>query len=164
MEGDAMNGSVGFNELVGFFEEYADFTSHMASSETEKVRALISNELPRIEHAISVAQANAMKLENMEQQRIKLQERAGCGGKTFSEIIENAPDEEKERLRVLFLRIQGSVEDIKQRNEKSVDIASANMRRLNIELEPRSTDTTPASAYMRVKENKGSGPMLETKV
>ena len=158
-----MSVSLGYQELVSFFEEYADFTAHMASSETEKLQALISNELPRIEHAIAVAQANAMKLESMELQRTRLQERAGCANMTFSQIIERAPDEEKERLRALFTRIQNCIEDIKQRNDKSVGIASANMRKFNIEITPLSTDVSPASAYMRVQENRGNNPILETK-
>lgn len=158
-----MASPVGFQGLVSFFEEYADFMAEMAASETEKLQALISNELPRIEHAISVAQANAMKLDNMELQRIRLQERAGCEGLTFSQIIARAPDEEKQRLEALFARIQGCIEDIKQRNDKSVGVANANMRRLNVELSHSGRDASPAGAYIRAQENRGDMPILETK-
>lgn len=159
-----MNNSERYEEMLCFFEEYAEFFAHMAASEVEKLQALISNELPRIEHAISVAQANAMQMESMEQRRQKMQERANVGGMTFSQIIEQAPNEQRGRLQALFARIQESVDGIKQCNGKSMDIANANMRKMNLETVLPKADGTPANAYMRVKEDTGRGPILETKV
>lgn len=153
-------------ELFSFLEEYADFLAHMVKDEEEKLAALLSNSLPRIESAISTAQANAKQMENFELSRMRLQEQAGYGGMSFSEIIESAPEEESQGLEALLRRIQGYVDDIKFHNTKSMRVARTNMLEMNPNAEvPGMTSASAGSAYLKAREKTtGTKTMLETKI
>ena len=143
-------------EFFAFLDQYADFLARMAKDEEEKLRALMSNLLPRIEHAISVAQANAKQVENFELKRTRLQEQAGFGGMTFTEIIEAAPEEEQQSLDAVFRRIQSCVDEIKFHNSKSMRVAHTNMREIDPNAAIGTADdpgrTGASGAYMRARE------------
>lgn len=159
-----MRDSEHWQELIDFFEEYAEFLTQMAGSENEKLEALLSNELPRIEHAISMTQANAKQLENFEVRRQARQRRIGCEEMTFSQIIDVAPKEERLLLQSLFNKIQDCVEEIKFRNGKSMGVARANMRQIDPDmLLPRRAEGMPVNAYIKAKAEAGRISMLETK-
>lgn len=153
-------------ELFSFLEDYAEFLAHMVKDEEEKLSALLSNLLPRIEGAISTAQANAKQMENFELTRMRLQEQAGYGGMSFSEIIENAPDEERQSLEALLMRIQGYVDDIKFHNTKSMRVARTNILEMNPNADLSGMSQASASgAYLKAREKTaGSKTMLETKI
>lgn len=153
-------------ELYLFFEEYADFMARMAQAEEEKLHALVSNDLPRIEHAISEAQANIMQLENYEQRRQRMQERAGTAGMSFSEIIARASDAEHSRLESLFSRIQASIDIIKFHNGKSMTVARANIQHINPEAVLPKSEGAPTNAYIRAKEEEAAArtSVLQTKI
>ena len=118
-------------ELFIFFEKYASALHTMTRDEKEKLNALLSNSLPRIEHAISTAQANTKLIENLESKRIALQESLGCAQMTFSQLIEEIPDTRKLALSSLFRQIQSYVDEIKFTNEKAMVAAHTNITRLN---------------------------------
>lgn len=120
-------------ELFVFFEKYASALHGMARDEKEKLSALLSNSLPRIEHAISTAQANTKLIENYENRRITLQASLGCPDMTFSQLIEEIPETHRLSLSSLFRQIQSSVDEIKFTNEKSMEVAHTNITRLNPE-------------------------------
>ncbi len=120
-------------ELFAFFEKYAAALHGMARDEKEKLGALLSNSLPRIEHAISTAQANTKLIENYENRRIALQESLGCPDMTFTQLLEAVPDANRLPLSSLFRRIQAAVDEIKFTNEKSMEVAHTNITRLTPE-------------------------------
>lgn len=159
-----MRDSDRMQELIDFFEEYAEFLTQMSGDENEKLEALLSGELPRIEHAISMAQANAKKLENLEVRRQTLQRRAGCDGMTFSQIISQSTPEDEPMLQSLFERIQSCVEEIKFRNGKSMGVARANMHQADPQTLLAKSDGMPTNAYIKAKAEAGRVTMLETKV
>lgn len=156
-------------ELFSFFDAYVDFLARMSKDEEEKLQALMSNSLPRIEHAISMAQANAKQIENFELKRVRLQEQAGFVGMTFSEIIDSSPEEEQQALEGLFRQFQSYVDDIKFHNTKSMRVAQTNMREIDPESAVLSDDNAQSAvsgAYIRTKETTRSGQttLLETKI
>lgn len=153
-------------ELYIFLEEYADFLARMVKDEEEKLAALLSNSLPRIEGAISTAQANAKQMENYETTRIRLQDQAGYGGMSFSEIIENAPEEEQQSLEALLTCIQGYVDDIKFHNTKAMRVARANILEINPGAEiPGAPQASASGAYLKARDKTtGTKTMLETKI
>ncbi|MFV0498304.1 MAG: hypothetical protein ACK5L0_09105 [Candidatus Fimivivens sp.] len=120
-------------ELFAFFEKYTSTLNTMAHDEKEKLNALLSNSLSRIERAISTAQANTKLMENLETKRIALQENLGCGHLTFSQLIEEIPKTHKPSLASLFRQIQSLVDSIKFTNDKSMAVAHTNITRLNPE-------------------------------
>lgn len=153
-------------ELFSFLEEYADFLAYMVHDEEEKLAALLSNSLPRIEKAIATAQANAKQMENYELRRIRLQEQAGYGGASFAEIVEYAPEEEQQSLAALLQRIQNTVETIKYHNTKSMNVARTNMMERNPGAElPGTPKSAAGSAYRKAGgHSMEQHSMLETKI
>lgn len=118
-------------ELFVFFEKYVSVLHSIAQDEKEKLDSLVSNSLPRIEHAISTAQANAKQLENFEAKRISLQASLGCAEMSLSQITELLPKSHSARVSSLFNQLEKFVDEIKFVNEKSMAVARDNMARLN---------------------------------
>lgn len=133
-------------ELNAFFEKYADALSAMAQDESEKLNALVSNSLPRIEQAISAAQANTKKIEGLEIKRMALQTSMGCSGMTLSQLLEQVPEPYKVAAAAFFSQIQASVDKIKFTNNKSMSIAHQNITLLNPEAPVLTTYTESAAA------------------
>lgn len=146
-------------ELFAFFEKYASALNTMARDEKEKLSALTSNSLPRIEHAISTAQANTKLIENLESKRLVLQESLGCSQMTFSQLIEEIPEAHKLSLSSLFRQIQSSVDEIKFMNDKSMAVAHTNITRLNPEAlvpKPHGDGTPPSTPYGAMLSHQGT--------
>ena len=114
-----------------FIEEYTYFLEHMLSDEHDKLSALQSRELPKIEHSIAVSQANAKQLANYELKRASLQAKAGFEGFSFRKIIAASPDDMQNQLWDLFTRFEHSVSDIRFHNDKSMAVARDNMLALD---------------------------------
>jgi len=115
-------------KLCDFFGEYAAFMEEMESVQKEKLESLLSKDLLRMERSIKSQQAYAMRLDNIENRRIRLQEEAGLGGLSFSELISRAPEESRTELRLLFDRVKKSVSNIKYLNDKASEVANLNLR------------------------------------
>lgn len=112
-----------FGEYRAFLETYASFLEEMGAQAQERYGALVSFNGERMTKAMSGLQSHIMQLKNMEAKRIELQERAGYGGLTFSELVERRPAEEREALRMLLRRIEMAVGNVKFLNERSLDFA-----------------------------------------
>lgn len=154
-------------ELFVFLNEYDAFLHSMIADEEEKLRALVSGSLQRIEHALSTAQANAKQLENLEARREMLQAKAGFGGKSFSEILEEITPELKDEGYELFGRFEHDVQEIKFRNEKSMDFARANIREVNPDILRDGSPTlggAAGSAYAKMSRSDERPALLETKI
>ncbi len=140
-------------ELFVFFEKYASALLGMVRDEKEKLSALLSNSLPRIEHAISTAQANTKLIESLESKRIALQQRVGCPEMTFSQLLEEIPESHRLSISSLFGQIQASVDEIKFTNEKSMGVAHTNITRLNPDtlIAKSGGEGAPAAPYAAVR-------------
>lgn len=152
-------------DFVAFMVEYTAFLGQMRNDESDKLAALSSGELPRIERSIATSQANAKKLENFEAKRFKLQAAAGYEGQSFRQLIASIPAEEQERLWQLFTRFEKNVSEIKFFNDKSMAIARDNM----VGIDPASVlpgrgGVKPNNPYERLREERNEQVnMLETK-
>lgn len=118
-------------ELFVFFEKYVSVLYSIVQDEKEKLNALTSNSLPRIEHSISTAQANAKQIENFEAKRMSLQASMGCAGMTLSQIAELAPETHAVSLPSLFKQMESYIDEIKYVNDRSMSVARENMARLS---------------------------------
>lgn len=150
------------DEFYSFLQDYAEFLEDMVKQEQEKLAALVSNELVRIEHSITVQQATAMKFDNMEQKRLKLQAQAGFQGLSFSEIIDQVAVEEQSALQLIFKRIQQALDQIKFYNTKSMNVV-----RTHINLSKTAADNQVSQAYGYSKDQEATGPwtsLLEKKI
>ena len=156
-----------YGELIDFYEEYAAFLAQVLRDEEEKLQALMSSSLPRIEHSISAAQANTKQMENMELRREMLQERAGFAKLSFREILERIPETEQSAFQALFERIRSYVEQIKFHNEKSMGMARANVKAVNPDAllpDEEAKKMNPAkNPYAKVRQQEHTS-ILETKI
>jgi hypothetical protein len=160
-----MTATQSFEDVIAFMAEYTAFLGRMCADESDKLKALSSKELPRIERSIAVSQANAKQLQNYENKRIAIQEEAGCGGMTFRELIEQAPPGQQEGLWRLFSDFEQNVAEIRFFNDKSMSVARDNMVGLNpgAVFAPR-PGTRANNPYARMREERDGQPgMLETK-
>lgn len=148
-------------KFFGFMEDYTEFLERMVADEDEKLAALNSRELSRIEHSIAVSQANAKRLENLESQRVALQSEAGCADKTFRQLAKEAPAEAQHRIQQLFSRFERNVSEIRFRNDKSMSVARDRM----MEIDPESVlDEGVQNPYAKARAARNATVgMLETK-
>lgn len=168
MKGQAvsMSTSHAHDEFVAFMIEYTTFMGRMRADENEKLAALSSRDLSRIEHSITVSQANAKQLENYEIRRVALQAAAGYENLSFRELIAVAPEEEQDGLWQLFAKFENHVSEIRFFNDKSMAVARDNM----IEIDPEavlvgSQGGKPSNPYERLREEQnGRTSILEKKV
>lgn len=112
-------------------EEYTCFFQDAAEQEEEKLRALLSDDLRRIERALMEHQRLTKQIEQYERRREELQERLGLGGQTFTRIIEMTEGEERQELKFLFSAFEAAIHCIKHANSRSLDIARLNLRILD---------------------------------
>lgn len=118
-----------FEEFYDFMTEYTDFLEETAEKEKDKLSALLSDDLKRIEHCLNEHQSTIKRTELFEKDREKLQKRLGIGGKTLREIIEmcNDPDE-KELLSKLYLRFKVAIDNVKHANKTALQVAQMNLQ------------------------------------
>ncbi len=156
-------------EYFAFMAEYATFLEHMLDDERNKLLALQSKELPRIEQSIVTSQANAKQLENLETKRLHLQMKAGYNELSFLQILETQDKEELRVLRPLYDSFERNVREIRFFNTKSMAVAKDNMQHLKpgavlpgVAGGEASTGNEP---YSRLTQNpESSGGLLQTKV
>lgn len=118
-----------FNEFYDFMTEYTEFLEETAEKEKEKLSALLSDDLKRIEHCLNEHQFTIKKTERFEQEREELQKKLGLGGMTFREIAANCIDaEEKELLGKLYIRFKTAVENVKHANKTALQVAEMNLK------------------------------------
>lgn len=120
-----------YQQYFSFMSEYASFLEAMVDTEREKLDALLSNQLKRIEHSVSCQQAVSMQIENYEKRRLQLQTDAGFGDLPFHEMIEQVDSEEQEKLKKIFDRMRKAAEEVKFLNEKSMKLVKVNMQALS---------------------------------
>jgi len=121
----------GYQEFYDFMEEYTCFFQDAADLEEEKLAALLSDDLHRIERALMEHQRVTKQIEQYELRRAQLQERLGIGGKTFREIIDLTDGAERQDLKFLFSAFEAAIQCIKHANARSLDIARLNLRILD---------------------------------
>ncbi len=119
----------GFSEFYDFMSEYTDFLEETAEKEKDKLSALLSDDLKRIEHCLNEHQSTIKKTEYYEKEREKLQRRLGIATLTLKEIIErNSDPEEKELLEKLAERFKIAIDNVKHANKTALQVAQMNLQ------------------------------------
>lgn len=101
------------------------------------MKAVLSKDLKGLEHSVSVKQAEVMQMDNLEKQRMAIQEETGFGSMTFSQIIQKATHANQSAFQALFQRIEAAVNKIKFCNSRSMDLTRQNMRDIGATLPPQ---------------------------
>lgn len=148
-------------EYYEFLNRYTEFFGEMESFEQHKLSVLMSGNLREMEHAMSVAQANAKQLENLENRRIALQQEAGLGGLTLRELAARAGGRRGEILARQLNQLNSYIANISFYNSKSMKIAEDNLKRFSHVTEGH-TETVNYGSVHDKPQNTGPS-MLETK-
>jgi len=122
-----------FKSLCDFFEKYTSFLEDMEQVQKEKLEAVLSGDLDRMERSIKTQQAYAMRLDNIESRRIKLQKEAGLSDYTFSQIVDAADPTLRNDLRTLLGRATNAISNIQYFNSKALEVSRENLRTLGAE-------------------------------
>lgn len=151
-----------FNEFYSFMLEYTEFFEETAVKEREKMCALLSDDLSRIEKCLNEHQSMLKKTEYYEKQREKLQKEIGLEGKSFRQIIAMTDGDEHDRLRKLYNRFKVAVDNVSHSNKTSLQIAETNMRII----ESMSTSVNDAKCYDNngVSSRRKNMGILNTKI
>ena len=139
-------------KLISFFEEYCLFFKNMVKTEQEKLSAILTNDITKIEKYITVKQSEAMQLDNFEQKRLDMQKEFGFDNLTFSQIIEKTNGKNKILLMRLFDEIQTNIDQIKHLNQKSMETAQMNLS-LNTSLMQGKEKNSDSGLYSPNKKN-----------
>ncbi|MCM1227771.1 MAG: flagellar protein FlgN [Clostridium sp.] len=117
-----------FEEFYSFMLEYTEFFEETAVKEREKMSALLSDDLNRIEKCLNEHQTTIKKTEIYEAEREKLQAKLGLDGKSFRQIMVMTEGEEYDMLKKLYIRFRAAVDNVSHSNKTSLQIAETNMR------------------------------------
>ncbi|MDR1193725.1 MAG: flagellar protein FlgN [Peptococcaceae bacterium] len=122
-------------EITGFLmatRRCADQCRVMLDNEREKRQALLSDDIERLESMLQSQQAAIMRLEGLEKRRLDAQAKAGFAAMTAGEILAAMKDgEDKEELRRQVGDMKSALEEIKQNNERALEIARNNLQMMN---------------------------------
>ena len=153
-----------FEQFYDFMTEYTDFLEETAEKEKDKLSALLSDDLKRIEHCLSEHQSTIKRTELFEKDREKLQKKLGLQGLTLKEIIEKCDDpEEKDLLRKLSARFKAAIDSVKHANKTSLQVAQMNLQIIE-DVMPRNVNDPKvynAKGMPMIKKNIG---ILDTKI
>lgn len=137
--------------MLAFLEQYSAFLTAMSNDEKEKLAALVSNSLERIERAILTGQANAKQMDSMEKKRMALQEELSCGGYSLNELCEATPINLRVRMSELSQSVREAISDIRFNNDKSMSVARSNIIQVNPEAVLASVKQEGTNPYARAK-------------
>lgn len=113
-----------FEEYYGFMADYTDFYRDVQRAEYEKLEALLSNNLERMDEAMKNYQSCIKKAQQLEHERIEMCMRMGFEDMAFSTICKKFPDDEKYKLIEQKNDLERLVKSIKYLNRKSIDLAN----------------------------------------
>lgn len=152
-----------YERFRDFMIEYTDYFDSLVIQEQEKLNALLSYELKRIEHSIAVQQASSMQLANLEKKRMKLQEDEGIPQLSFREIIAMVEGDGRFELQALFDRMQQSIDEVKRYNNEAMDFVKSNLAVVNASTTEKKGDTYSQNKTATAATEE-EVPMFETKI
>lgn len=153
-----------FGEFYDFMTEYTEFLEDTAEKEKDKLSALLSDDLKRIEHCLNEHQSTIKKTEHYEKEREKLQKQLGIDGFTLKQVIESCSDpEEKELLEKLAMRFRIAIDNVKHANKTALQVAQMNLQIIENAMPQGVTDAKcyNAKGIPSIRKNMG---ILNTKI
>lgn len=155
------------HQYAEFLAEYAALLALVQQDQRHMLDAVTSGSLQRMRQGMNTAQANTMRVEQMETRRAALQAPGGFGGLGIRQVIEQLPPEEQPPLLALCDKIDAAAREIHFLNTKSMSMAQCNLA----ELDPRLLEATlPQTAegalenpYEKQRKSDAERPVIETK-
>lgn len=112
-----------YSQVQQFLVEYGNFFSEIMHFESQKLSALLKNDMESIEKNILIQQANMMRMDAIERKRENVLARLGFEQATFSQLIECFDGNEKHELTKIYSQLTDTLSHIKYYNQKSMEMA-----------------------------------------
>lgn len=144
-----------YNKICDFMTEYVDFLKETESKEKDKMEALLSNDVKRVENVITEHQFTIKKMQEFEHRREVLFIDENLENMTFKDIIEIFHGEENKNLKIIYAEFSSLIANIKEFNSKSLEIASLNLKIMD-ELNLESNNVSDANCYNQNGTQDGS--------
>ena len=129
------------DKVIRFLEKYNSVYRDMVTFLTEKQAKVMADDLLWLLDSVEDEQALVMKIQSEETARTALFEELGLGEMKAKQLIEEAPDERKSKLTLLYDELTGYVAKIKQLNniivetvEKKLSVQEELMRKTGMTL------------------------------
>ncbi|MBP3334659.1 MAG: flagellar export chaperone FlgN [Ruminiclostridium sp.] len=129
------------DKVIRFLEKYNSAYRDMVAFLTEKQAKVMADDLLWLLDSVEDEQALVMKIQSEENARTALFEELELGEIKAKELIEDAPDERKSKLTLLYDELTGYVAKIKQLNniivetvEKKLSVQEELMRKTGMTL------------------------------
>lgn len=130
-----------YNDYISLLTTYRDELLAVLNNEREKRRALLDNDIGRIEAMLQVQQAAAMKLRGFEAKRIALQAKLGLPDVRAKELLGAISDQDAQKsIDALFAEIADIAGEVREQNKKSLELASTNLKILDLILQGGGVD------------------------
>lgn len=110
-------------DLIAFFDENQQL-------EELKLKAAEENRPTAIEDCMTKEQAVILRLRGLDKKREEIQKKLGWEGKSFRQILELLPEEERAKYRGLFEDLSARVKLFQSANESALEIISLNLRQI----------------------------------
>ena len=118
-----------YKEYICFLKKYRDELSVFLENECEKRRALLENDIDRLETMLKIQQAETMKLRDMEAKRAKLQSTLGLPDEKARELLLYIDNPEaRSSIKALFEEIADKAKMIQEQNRQSLELAKVNLK------------------------------------
>ena len=121
-----------YNKFYNFMSQYTEFYFEVSANEEERMNALSSDNLTKINKILSEYQMFIKMAEQYEKKRQQLFEELGLDGKTFREIIDMETGESRDQLEDLFYDFQEAVTSARDFNRHSLEITRENIHNSDI--------------------------------
>jgi len=137
-----------YNKIYAFMTEYAQFLKETEIKEKNKMNILLSNDVKKVESTMNEYQFTVSAMQKYENKRIELFNSENLAGMTFSQAADTFSGEERKNLKILHAQIASLIENIRQFNKKSLEIANLNLRIMS-EINLEADDCSDANCYDR---------------
>lgn len=127
-----------YNSLLLFFKQYNEHYRDFLAFELKKMKLVAEDDIQGLTDSIKTEQALIMKTNAFETKRLRILSGTNGQNKTFSNIIDEAPDDKKEALRAEFKELSRLVLEIKKVNDNVRLIVTERMKRFET---PAESDT-----------------------
>lgn len=108
--------------VIKCLEINVDFYRELTIFLMKKHTKILADDLGWLTDSLNDEQAYVMKSRSLEEKRIALFEGLGIGGKSLSELSNEAPDEYKAKITMLANQLRELVDSIKQINDETTEL------------------------------------------
>jgi len=123
--------------IVTKIEEMIDIHGTLNELARKKTQAIIQGDMKTLDHIVNQEEAATQKLAQLEDERVRLVQdftKDTGGGTTFTALIEQAPESEREKLQHLQARLAENVFDLKHQNDLNQDLLKQSLEWVHVNL------------------------------